>query len=1030
MPVNRRDFIKAASTLLLQLGLTPARGFSTETLQRAAASSPGANPVGSLAQLLEGFASPADAVRPGGYWWWFNTLMDKAGITRDMEEFRDKGIGEVLLVNSAASDLNKPVPHGPRFLSDEWLELFRFSLEEAQRCGIKVGFNLCTGWCMGGPWIEPRESGRWFLQSRLPVTGPVKFSDKLPLPGNRDGYDNVSNPPGVNDYIDLPLEKLDYRDTAVTAVRVAPGGKSSLDGERKDLLPAKSNRMDASNWTLARIINEKPLIPWENNEGDTPVAVADVVNLTDKMQADGHLDWDVPEGDWVIIRTGHRMTGSKVYLGLPGGDGLSIDWLNRSGTDKQFEVLGKKLLEIARPYVGNTLIYFADDSFEDGFPNWTENILEQFSKYRGYDATPYLPVLAGFIVGSAEISDRFLYDYRRTVADLLADEHYSRFRDLCHEAGLLVQNESAGPSRSGTMCMDTLKNLGRSDLPAGEFWLGRRYGMPEEEDPSLGYGQTRLEGGQNKNTKMVSSGAHVYGKNLVMAESFTTTARMHWIEAPHNLKYAADRAFCEGVNRIMIHTTTGTRPQDGKPGVEYYAGTHFNPNVTWWNYSAPFLQYMARCQHLLRAGLFVADVLYYGGDWAPNYIPAKHTDPSLGKGYDYDVCNDEVLLTRASVKDGRITLPDGMSYAVLVLPERNSMPVPVIKKLKELYDAGAVIVGSAPTAATGLKNYPECDDELRTIAAKMWGADDPTEPRTNPGGGKLFAKLSVREALAATGVHPDFAVDDDSAFIDFFHRRTADADIYYLLNRKTQPEVLKATFRIAPGRTPYLLDAATGQARALRSEKADGNRSTITLEFGPRESYFILFAKPGESLPGAMAPKKKLFPAWEAQATLHGPWKVSFDAAWFEKGTSTVQEFEFPALQDWSQHEDPRIRHFSGTARYTKTFTLTAEQVAEGNLWLDLGEVRDIISVTFNGSRNPQILWHAPWRIDLSDRLEEGVNILQMEVTNLWPNRMIGDAALPEDERMTYSNIEFKPTDPLQPSGLLGPVRLVKQLWA
>ena len=328
-------------------------------------------------------------------------------------------------------------------------------------------------------------------------------------------------------------------------------------------LAAKANRKDASNWTKAQKITEPLLINWSNASTDEPVPVSQIVDLTSQLSSDGNLKWKVPPGRWTIVRTGHRMTGSKLMLALPEVDGLSVGWLDSGGLELQFENMGKILLDEAGPLVGKTLKYFADDSFEDGFPNWTDKILQRFQQYRGYDATPYLPVLSGYMIGNAEISDRFLNDYRRTVADCMADGHYKRFAELCHEHGLLVQNESAGPSRSGTMCMDGLKNLGRSDYPTGEFWLGLHHDEEGGLDDKLGYGITRLEGGQNKVTKMVASAAHIYGKKFASAESFTTYR--HWLDSPETLKPPTDRAFCEGINRMIIHSSTSTRPQDGKP---------------------------------------------------------------------------------------------------------------------------------------------------------------------------------------------------------------------------------------------------------------------------------------------------------------------------------------------------------------------------------------------------------------------------------------------------------------------------------
>src|SRR5690606_20602311 len=360
------------------------------------------------------------------YWGWFNGLVEKEGITRDLEEFREKGMGGVLLVNSSGGLGGVPFPQGAKFLSDEWKELYRHAMKEAKRLNIEVGINLSSGWCMGGPWIEPENSGRWYLQSELQVQGPQKFSGKLPLPGNRDGYDKVFNPPGYKEYIDLPLEELDYRDTAVVAVFTPDEKNSRISGERAELLAAKTNHKDASNFSLAVNIMGPTREPWKNEALDEPVPLSKVIDLTSKMSEDGHLEWEIPPGKWTIIRTGHRMTGSRLMIAQPEADGLSIDWFDRKGLEIQFENLGKVFLEEAAK-VGAKPKYFCDDSFEDGFPNWTEKIIEKFKHYRGYDPVPYFPALKGYIIGSAEISDRFLTDYRKTIADCMADEHYKRF---------------------------------------------------------------------------------------------------------------------------------------------------------------------------------------------------------------------------------------------------------------------------------------------------------------------------------------------------------------------------------------------------------------------------------------------------------------------------------------------------------------------------------------------------------------------------------------------------------------------------
>lgn len=994
--MNRRDFLKTGSLAALSFAFAPTLGIvscKTDDIDES---------------LLKYFVNPPADALAGCYWWWLNGRIDKEGIARDLREFKAKGINDLLLVNS----FGRGVPEGVKFLSDEWKELFRYALTEAKKHGIQIGVNLCSGWCMGGPWITPEMSGRWFLQSEMKIEGPVSFADKLPLPGNRSGYDHVFNPPGYKEYIDLPLEELDYRDTAIVAFLLPDEHYSVFDEERKKLLPAKTNRRDASNHAPAEQVVGPTLIPLQGSLDDKPVQVDKIIDLTDKVDKDGLLKWDVPEGKWIIVRTGHRMTGSRLSIAQPEADGLSVGWLNSMGVEKQFEMLGTILLEEAAK-ADFQLKFFCDDSFEDGFPNWTAGILERFKHYRGYDATPYLPVFSGYIVGSAEIGDRFLHDYRKTVADCMADGHYARFAELCHEKGLKVQNESAGPSRSGTMCMDGLKNLGRSDLPSGEFWLGERH--DEEGGLDLPYGKSRLERNQNKVTKMVASASHIYGKETAAAEAYTSYR--HWQDSPASLKQSTDRAFCEGINRLMIHTSTATRPSDGKPGYEYYAGTHFNPNITWWEQAGGFLTYIGRCQNILRTGKFVADVLFYNGDWAPNIVEPKHINPSLGKGYDYDACNEEVILTRLSVKDGRIVLPDGMSYRVLVLPDSESMPVDVLNKIASLVKDGATVIGKPPVKDPGLKNYPACDDEVKRMAKEVWGdCDGATITSNKYGKGRVIWGKDIRSVLMEDGVQPDFFIDGENKVIDFIHRTTKDYEFYFVTNLNKNPQKATCSFRVS-GRTPELWNPVTGEMSIVSNFNQKDGCITIPMEFDSFQSFFVVF--PRKKTKGAQEKKGRNFPAVSTVQTLEGAWNVQFDEMW--GGPKSVV---FDRLEDWTENANDGIKFYSGKATYIKEFDIEGE-IPEV-LYLDLGVVRNIAEVRLNG-KDMGIVWTSPWRVDISDVVNRKGNKLEIDIINLWPNRLIGDADLPENERFTNTNITaFKKDSKLLPSGLLGPVALKK----
>ncbi len=972
--------------------------------------------------IQQSFDNPPDSVKPSCFWFWLNSAVNEAGIKRDLEEFKSKGMGGVLLICSSNWSPGPvfPLPNrGPDFLSLEWQKLFKYSLSEAARLGLEVGVNFCgSGWAMGGPWITPEYNGRWFVQSEMKLSGPQKFSGKLPMPDPRGGY----KPPYMLNVVasmKWPREKMDYRDNAIVAFKEADNQADSLGNERGLLLDPKSNRKDGDCMLLPTQVMEPTLTSWASLPADKAILSSDVIDLTNKVKPDGSLNWDVPDGKWTIIRTGNVATGAPLSLILPemkSGDALAVDWLNPASVDVMFKHFGNIILKIAGPLVGKTLKYFHTDSFEDGYPNWTNNLLEKFKDYRGYDPAPYTPVFAGKIIGSAEISDRFLYDYRKTVADLFADGCYKRLKERSNKLGMLAQNEASGPSWSGTVCIDALKNLGRVDNPMGEFWNGPTFVIND----------------QNYVGKQTSSAAHIYGRKTVSAEALTSVA--HWQEAPERLKPVVDRAFCEGINRIVFHTMTSQRPSDGMPGFEYGAGTHFNPNVTWWNQAAgSWIAYNSRCTALLQSGLFVGDVLFYNGDWAPNLVDAKHIDPSLGKGYDYDVCNAEVLMTRLGVKNGRIVLPDGMSYRVLSLPNTDFMPVEVVNKIRELVEAGATVIGPKPDRDPGLHNYPQCDKEVRETAAYLWGyINGTTIKERKVGKGRIITGKSLREVLMSDGILPDFETKstDSSTFIDFIHRTTSEAEIFFLANRKDKSEKIECTFRV-DGRKPELWDPVSGKRRALPEYATINGRTTIPMEFKPYDAIFIIFPK-NPTIELVKKTGLRNFVQMKAVYKLIGSWTVQFNKEWFYpvEGLPQTQangKVRFDSLVDWSKSPYDAIRYFSGTATYKKSFEVPGKLLEKTkDIFLDLGTVKETARVRLNGI-DLGVVWCKPWNVNVSKALKNGNNELEVEVVNLWPNRLIGDASIPvgKEKGKTVTNISiYNSKSALLPSGLLGPVTI------
>ncbi|MBI5820917.1 MAG: discoidin domain-containing protein [Verrucomicrobia bacterium] len=734
-------------------------------------------------------------------------------------------------------------------------------------------------------------------------------------------------------------------------------------------------------------------LPAEADEDDT--RSSGVLDLTAKLDKDGTLRWDVPAGVWQVFRFGCTIGNhSYVSTSSEGWTGFAIDVLDAGAFRRYWDAVVEPLITDAGPLAGKTLKYLHTDSWEVEPLNWTPAMRAEFQKRRGYDMTPWAPVLAGRIVDSRAASNRFLHDFRKTLGDLAIDNHYRPFRDAAHKHGLLIHPESGGPH---AVPIDAQRCLGFDDAPMSEFWAWSW--------------RHRIGDSNRFFVKQPASAAHTYGRRLVLAEGFTTIGP-HWQETIwDNLKPSFDKACCEGLNLLVWHAFVCSPKAQGMPGLQYFAGTHLNPNVTWWTKSAPFFSYLNRCQAMLQRGLFVADACYYYGDHVPNFAQHKRTDPArVLPGYDYDVITEEVLLTRASVKDGRVVLPDGMSYRVLVLRDQKAISLPALQKVKELIEAGATVVGPKPTEAGSLR---DSDAEVKQIASSL----------------RIITDKPAREVLIAAGVKPDFEFSggDAQTDLDYIHRRDADADIYFVANRTNRAERVTCTFRVA-GKAPELWDAVSGNRRfAAAYTEADG-RTSLPLEFAPCGSWFVVFREPVASHPATA--KSNAMELRRVQE-LAGPWTVNFPAGTSaperdsrEMLRSDTRSIVFDKLTSWTEHPNPGIKFYSGTASYQKQFDAPCPASGGQRLFLDLGDLRELAEVRLNG-RSLGIVWAPPFRVEITGALKPTGNVLQIDVCNFWPNRIIGDESLPPEKRFTKTNIRKLTKDtPLMPSGLFGPVTL------
>jgi hypothetical protein len=967
------------------------------------------------------FSNPPMEARPRVFWVWLHTALDKNRMTFELEEMKKKGIGGFTQWDPGAGPgrygtRGYPLPAGPAWMSPEWCEAARHSFREADRLGLEGTLALTPGANCGGPWVTPEQSAQRLVWSSIYVQGPRHFSEQLPFP------DAVAK--GADG------KPIYYRDIAVFAGEPSRVGHTRFTPEVSQFYPV----LDQTNIPLGN--------PW--------------TNVTKHMDANGRLTWDIPAGSFRILRFGHASTGQSADYFSTGQKGFYADHMDAAAVESNFRTMLDRLFG-TQP-LPRSLKYVHCDSYEVYNSDWTPKLLQEFAKRRGYDPAPFLPVLEGGNIESRNITARFREDLEKTRSECFDENHYHLLADLAHRRGIGVQAESGGPR---VFAIDSLQMLGRNDVPMGEFWM--------EADTH------RVTEDERYYVKEVACAAHIYGKRWVAAEAFTSLAR-HWEEDPWSLKPVGDYAFLEGVNRFVLHTFSNSPGAAGKPGNVYFAGSHFNPNITWWDQSRAWTDYLSRCQLLLSQGLFVADVLYYYGDQVPNFLPRKHLNPDLGPGFDYDVTNAEVLLQRASVRDGRIVLPDGMSYRVLVLPDRKQMPLEVLRKLEAMVSAGATVVGAPPSEIPGLKGFPALNGQVKALAGKLWGAcDGKTVTENRYGKGRVVWGQKLRDVLASAGVGPDFAFGHApaDANLDAIHRRTADEEIYFVVNKKDRWEEVEASFRVR-GMLPELWDPATGVHQPQATFRGEGEQTIVPLRLAPRGSVFVVFRKTSGKAPGAdpvvavEAAGAPLFPApahtaaattpaevvqdatgqvqlraWRAggyrlrtgsgktatidvaavpaEQRIEGPWTVRFAPNW-----GAPESAEFRNLVSWTERPEAGIRFFSGAATYEIKFDVPAALVAANAYTvLDLGRVANLAEVRLNG-RDLGVLWKVPFQVPVAGFLKAGENRLEVKVVNLWGNRMTGDESLPAGRQFTHTNMrKVTATTPLQTSGLLGPVRIL-----
>ncbi|MCP4783246.1 MAG: hypothetical protein GY878_06820 [Fuerstiella sp.] len=957
--------------------------------------------------LESNFADPPSSARPWTYWFWINGNITKEGITADLEAFKRVGIGGVLWMEVSGY---RWAPDGPVVpLSPSWHDAMQWAIEECDRLGLQFDLTLDFGYGSGGPHITPERSMQELLWSETIIQGGRAVDIELERPSHSEEarskarefvttwlHTGESIPETVRRAID---DSAGYRDVAVLAIRL-PRSAQARKYRIADL--------DAKSGLLFRSVrpgNGQSLPP------GAVTAVKEVVDLTNFLDQDDRLHWKAPPGDWLVVRYGRDSNLKTTRPSPTAAVGLECNRLEKIGIDTHYNALLKKIIEDAGASAGKALTFAHIDSWEAGCQNWTASMPEEFRRRRGYDLLPWLPVLTGRVIGSKEMSERFLWDLRLTASEMICDNYAARLRDLVRPHGMGLSIEAYGHVN-----VDNLSYAGVGDMPISEFWARGEDPFPTLP-PTAGYPHS---------SKVMASAAHVYGSPVVGAEAFTSP-RAHR-DHPYLLKAMGDWAFCQGVNRMIFHLSAHQAYDNMIPGLTHSRwGEFFDRHNTWFEYSKPWMDYLSRCQHLLQQGRFVADVCYWLGEGSPLNVNGREDPLEMPPGYDYDLCSTEQVL-RLEVKEGRLVLPSGASYRYLLLPGTDRMTVPMARKIKELADAGARLIGnSRPVGSPSLMGYPQNDTEIETIASAVWDS------------GRVTLGKKLADVFREDGLTPDFAGEG----LRYYHRIAKETDLYFVSHPEETPKDVQCTFRVS-GKIPELWDPETGARFTLSEFQETDGSITVPLHFEPMQSWFIVFRRPN----GPNAPKGEMrFEAPRMLRPIKGPWQVAFDPRW----GGPREPVTFDALSDWSQHADARVYHYSGTAGYCKTIKLTEVDLPDDGrrLLLDLGNVQVMARVTLNGI-DCGITWKPPYRLDITEAARPGRNELEIDVVNLWTNRMIGDEQLPMDSqwkdqftllqwpdwflegkpsptgRYTFTSARhYEKNTPLVPSGLLGPVRLI-----
>ncbi|MCY1720950.1 glycosyl hydrolase [Prolixibacteraceae bacterium Z1-6] len=952
------------------------------------------------------FLNPPQSARPKVYWWCLNGNIDTVRAKQELRAMKDAGITGFDLFEIGVPPSDTMIPGGPAFMSDKSLQLIKFAVDEAGKLGMTVGLNLASSWNAGGNWVKPEHGGKSLYSSKVNIKGNAQ-SQKIKLP-----FPEVS----------FPEESL-------------------IGGNGETLIPFRKDGRPEYYEEIAVLA-----IPAEIEEGR--LDTTDIIDITPFFDPEtDELNWNAPDGNWEICRYVCSNSGQQVVRPSPLSAGLTIDHFDSTAVETHLMYFINRLQPVLGDFRETALqsLYLA--SYEARGFVWTSTLPEEFKKVNGYNIQKFIPSFFNPELFKEETAEKIQTDFKKTLSELMINNLYKKSQEICNRYGLKINSEAGGPGYplyNGPA--EPLKAQGSIDIPRGEFWINHSRFYKDGND-SIDILRV---------VKEAAAASHIYEKGIVEEEAFTSF--MHWQEGPFDMKPFGDRAFCEGMNRVVFHGFSHNISNSGFPGYVYNAGTHFNDKRAWWPNVKPFTDYVSRISAVFQETNFKADVVWYYGDKVPNSATSKNTHFKVGPGYDYEVINTEILLDKLSVKNGKLILSNGAEFSLLALEDEGNLNSNVLKKLDELAKQGAVIIGEKPGKVDGVV----AKNENKILIDNLWDSASGLSQNNLSEKGKIYYGISSLQMLHILGIQPDIDYSGrNSDLIDFIHFNKNELDFYFI--RNTQNEWLSRNINFRQkNKSPEIWDPVSGKILPVYIYNQEGEYVNLPLTLPPYGACLVVFRK--SSLPpqftGISETNPPLFEyttnginflqegsfilegskqSLSVQNnietnTIDGPWDVEFTKGW-----GAPEKTTFPELISWTDSPNDGIKYYSGTATYKKSFHYEKnKKTGNESIYLDLGEISKVADVWLNG-KHLGISWAKPHRFDVTNSLSQGKNTITVEVANVWSNRLTGDAVTGQKFTNTNINTTIVPAAtletgdqtrypwaevPLIKSGLLGPVTI------